>query len=99
MLVIRSSPERSAHGLVVHVGLVFVQPPEAGDGLGVHQLEDAALAVRPLDVARTRLAVLQQLEQELPQVGRVTCTQGRGRFTVSHCYNVRSRYLHKEGYS
>lgn len=60
--------QRAAHGLVVHVGLVLVQPPQPRHGLGVDQLEDALLAVGPLDEARAVLAVLQQLEQELPQV-------------------------------
>lgn len=62
-------PESPAHGLVVHVGLVLVQPPEPGDGLGVDQLEHALVPVGPLDVARAAVLVLQQLQQELPQVG------------------------------
>ena len=39
------------------------------DGLGVDQLEDASFAVGPLDVSRTVVLVVQQLQQELPQVG------------------------------
>ena len=66
---LKYSPEGPAHGLVVHVGLVFVQAPESGDGLGVDQLEDALLPVGPLDISGTRLLVLQQLEQKFPQVG------------------------------
>ena len=68
------SPERSTHCLVVHLWLVLVQTPQPGDSLGVDELEDAASAVRPLDVARTVFVILQQLEQELPQV-RATCTR------------------------
>ncbi|TNN46472.1 hypothetical protein EYF80_043330 [Liparis tanakae] len=40
-----------------------------GDGLGVHQLEDALLPLRPLDEPGTGALVLQQVQQELPQVG------------------------------
>lgn len=58
--------QRSAHRLVVHVRLVLVHAPESGHRLGVDQLEDALLAVRPLDETRTILTILQQLEQELP---------------------------------
>ena len=64
--------ESAAHGLVVHVWLVLVEPPKPGHGLGVHQLEDAPRPVGPLDVARARLQVLEKLQQELPQVRRVT---------------------------
>lgn len=76
--------QRAAHGLVVHVGLVLVQPPQPRHGLGVDQLEHALLAVGPLDEARAVLAVLQQLEQELPQVGggalaALALDAGRGR--------------------
>lgn len=46
-----------------------MQPPEPRDGLGVDQLEDAFLAIRPFDVAGTGILVLQQLQQELPKVG------------------------------
>lgn len=60
--------QRSAHRLVVHVRLVLVHAPQTGHRLGVDQLEDALLAIRPLDETRTILAILQQLEQELPQV-------------------------------
>lgn len=60
--------QRPAHRLVVHVRLVLVHAPESRDRLGVHQLEDALLAIGPLNEARTILTILQQLEQELPQV-------------------------------
>lgn len=60
--------QRSAHRLVVHVRLVLVHAPQSGHRLGVDQLEDALLAVCPLDETRTILTILQQLEQELPQV-------------------------------
>ena len=64
-------PEGPAHGLIVHVGLVLVFPPQTGDGLGVDQLEDARPGVGPFDVARADLAVLKELHEELPQVQRV----------------------------
>ena len=48
-----------------------MEAPEPGDGLAVHQLEDALLTVAPLDVLGAALLVLQQFQQELPQVGRV----------------------------
>ena len=66
-------PECTSHRLVVHLWLVLVQAPQPRHGLRVDELEDAALAIRPLDEARTVVVVLQQLEQELPQV-RAACT-------------------------
>lgn len=45
-----------------------MQAPESGDGLRVDQLEDTLLPVGPLDKTRAALLVLQQLEQELPEV-------------------------------
>lgn len=54
-----------------------MEAPESGDSLGVHQLEDAAFAVRPLDVSGAGFPILQQLQQELPQVRCVTCNQTR----------------------
>ena len=35
------SPERPAHRLIVHVGLVLVHPPQSRNRLAVHQLEYA----------------------------------------------------------
>lgn len=68
------APEGPAHGFVVHVRLVFVQPPEAGDSFGVNQLEDTLLSMGPLNVAGAIIPVLQQLKQELPEVGRRALT-------------------------
>lgn len=65
------SPQGSAHGLVIHVRLVLVFPPQFGHGLGVDQLENALLPLHPLDVPGTGVFVLQQLQQELPQIGGV----------------------------
>lgn len=65
LIIIAQCP---AHRFVVHIRLVLVYAPEPRDRLAVDQLEDAPLAIRPLDVARTILVVLQQLQQELPQV-------------------------------
>ena len=62
------SPESSAHGLVVHVRLVLVKPPQPGDGLAVHDLEDPPVSVQPLDVVRTVRRGLKQREEELPEV-------------------------------
>ena len=63
--------ESSAHGLVVHVRLVLVKPPQPGDGLAVHDLEDPPVSVQPLDVVRTVGGGLEEGEEELPQVGVV----------------------------
>ena len=52
--------ESSAHGLVVHVGLVLVETPQSGDRLAVHDLEDSPVPVQPLDVVRTVGGRLQQ---------------------------------------
>lgn len=72
MFVTTSSPERSAHGFVVHIRLVFVLPPQLGNSLGVHQLKNALLSLRPFDVFGTGVFVLQQGQEELPQVDSVT---------------------------
>lgn len=78
-------PQRSAHGLVVHVGLVLVFTPQLGHGLGVNQLEDALLPLHPLDVPGAGVLVLQQLQQELPQVGGVAWRQETQGHTVNSC--------------
>ena len=62
-------PEGSAHGLVVHVGLVLVEPPQPGHRLAVHNLEHAPLPVHPLDVFGTRAGRLQKGQEELPEKG------------------------------
>lgn len=61
-------PQRSAHRFVVHVRLVLVHAPQTGHRLRVDQLENALIPARPLDVARTVFAILQQFEQKLPQI-------------------------------
>ena len=63
--------ESSAHGLVVHVRLVLVKPPQPGDGLAVHDLEDPPVSVQPLDMVGTVGGGLEQRQEELPQVGVV----------------------------
>lgn len=78
-------PEGSAHGLVVHVGLVLVEPPQPGHRLAVHQLEDALLPVGPLDEPGTTLFVLKQFEQKLPEIGCASLA----RFTFKW-YSIRS---------
>ena len=45
-------------------------PPQPGHGLAVHQLEDSLLPVAPLDELGAAVLVLEQLQQELPEVGR-----------------------------
>ena len=50
--------ESSAHGLVVHVRFVLMEPPQSGDRLAVHQLEDPLLSVCPFDVLWTTFFVL-----------------------------------------
>ena len=81
-------PQRPAHGLVVHVRLVLVEPPQPGHRLAVHQLEDPLLPVRPLDELRAAVfvlgmglvrrnyekigAYLKQFKQELPEIGGST---------------------------
>lgn len=47
--------------------------PQLRHGLGVHQLEDALLPLRPLDVFGTGVLILQQRQQEFPQVDGVAC--------------------------
>lgn len=66
-------PESPSHRLVVHVGLVLVLPPQLGNSLGVHQFEDALLPLGPLNVPGTRVLVLKEVQQELPQVGGAPC--------------------------
>ena len=63
-------PECSTHGFVVHRRSFLVLTPEPRDGLGVDQLEDAGVAVRPADVPRAVLGTVKQLQQELPEVRR-----------------------------
>jgi len=63
-------PQGPPHRLVVHVGLVLVCAPQAGHRLRVHQLEDAAGPVQPLDVGGAAGGVLQEAQEELPEEGR-----------------------------
>lgn len=65
-------PEGPAHRLVVHVRFVLVFSPKLGHRFGVDQLEDAFFPVQPFDEPRTVVGVLQQFQQELPQVRRGT---------------------------
>ena len=60
--------ESSAHGLVVHVRFVLMEPPQSGDRLAVHQLEDSPVPVDPLDVGGAAGGGLEEGEEELPQV-------------------------------
>ena len=53
--------ESSAHGLVVHVRFVLMEPPQSGDRLAVHQLEDPLLSVAPLDELGTAILILKGL--------------------------------------
>ena len=46
-----------------------MEPPQSGDRLAVHQLEDPLLSVHPLDVGRAAGGGLEQRQEELPQIG------------------------------
>lgn len=70
-------PQGPPHGLVVHVRFVFLLAPQLGHSLGVHQLEDALLSLRPLDVLGAGVSVLQKGQEELPQINGAAC-RGRG---------------------
>jgi len=63
-------PERPTHCLVVHVWFVLVQTPQSRHSLAVDQLEHPLLPVAPLDELGAAVLVLEELEQELPEVGR-----------------------------
>ena len=58
-------PESSAHGLIVHVGLVLMKSPQSGDGLTGDQLEDSLLSVAPLYKLWTAIFVLDDIESYL----------------------------------
>lgn len=47
-----------------------MQAPESRDSLRVHQFEYTLFTIRPFDVAGAVLLVLEQFQQELPQVRR-----------------------------
>ena len=61
-------PEGAAEFLVVHSGAVFLGAPHVRDLVGFDDAEDALGAVLPLDQLRVVGRVVQQVEQELPQV-------------------------------
>ena len=61
-------PESSAHGLIVHIWLVLVHPPQPGHSLAVHNLKNSSLSVQPLDVLGAAGGRLQEGQKELPQV-------------------------------
>ena len=54
-----------------------MKPPQPGDGLAVHDLEDPPVSVQPLDVVRTVGGGLEEGEEELPQVGVVIVLRSR----------------------
>ena len=70
-------PKRSAHSFVVHIRLVLMEAPEPGDGLAVHQLEDALLTVAPLDELGAALLVLNRNQRvhdfQLPKRSGYIC--------------------------
>lgn len=49
-----------------------MKAPKPRNGLGVHQFENTLFPIRPLNVPRTVVPVLQQFQQEFPQVCRRT---------------------------
>ena len=61
-------PEGAAEFLVVHGGAVFLGPPHVRHLVGLDDAEDSLGAVLPLDQLRVTGRVVQQVEQELPQV-------------------------------
>ena len=61
-------PERAAQLVVVHGGPVLALAPERGHAVRVDDLEDALLAVQPVDGGGVELRLQQQLLDELPQV-------------------------------
>ena len=61
-------PEGAAEFLVVHSGAVFLGAPHMRHLVGFDDAEDALGAVLPLDQLRVVGRVVQQVEQELPQV-------------------------------
>ena len=63
-----ASPHGASHGLIVHVWLVLVPSPQSRHRLRVGQLEDVLAEVDPLDDGGRVPGVLQQVQQELPQV-------------------------------
>ena len=52
-------PESSAHGLIVHIWLVLVHPPQPGHSLAVHNLKNSFLSVAPFDEFWAAIFVLQ----------------------------------------
>lgn len=77
------SPKCSAHCLVSHVGLVLMLAPESGHHARIDQLEDELLLVQPPDVLRRVGRIVEQSEEELPQVTLAALTASlRGRATV-----------------
>lgn len=47
-----------------------METPQPGNGFGIDQFEYTFLAIGPLDVARTAVLILKQLQQKFPQVRR-----------------------------
>ena len=47
-----------------------MQPPQPRHRLAVHQLEHSLLPIAPLDELGAAVLVLEQLQEELPEVGR-----------------------------
>lgn len=50
-----------------------MQPPQARHGFRIDQLEDSFLPIGPLDITGAVVSVLQQFQQELPQVRCRAC--------------------------
>lgn len=74
-------PQRAAQLVVVHGRPVLALAPQRGHAVRVHDLEDARLAVHPVDGGRVQLRLQQQLLHKLPQVdggGRPTCAASSG---------------------
>ena len=76
-------PQGSGQLIVVHGRPVFSLAPQGRNPVGIHNLEDAALPVQPVDAARVHVWCHQQLLDKLPQVdaGRGAAWLGHGACT------------------
>lgn len=74
LLVVLS--QRPGQLVIVHGRSVLPLAPERGNPVGVDNLEDASLAVNPVDAARVQVGLVEQLLDKLPEVdvGRASTT-------------------------
>ena len=73
----RVLPECAAEFLIVHGWAVFLGAPHSGDLVRLDNAEDSLGSILPLDQPWIVIRVVQQFEQELPQVVALGyCNQG-----------------------